>query len=242
MRILLILLALLLCKYSISQISSGGTPYSFNQTENFIAADGYETIVLPESKFSYGLTAGMGYNFTELTEASPLNFSLGLRTEIKLGDRIDLRTGVFAIQTGGKEASGNCYECVGCYCPTYTEYDFTFISVPINLKYTLSENKGRQYYVSLGLMPYFASRSVRRANFPEPTEGQRWVPEIGEININGYLFKRILNINCSPGMEFNITEKMMLQAELEVKYGLMEVTSSADDMFSVMINISLLHF
>ena len=197
---------------------------------------------LAQSKFNYGLTAGMGYNFTELTAASPLNFSLGLRGEFNLSERVDLRTGVFAIQTGGRESLGGCYECGGCYCPDYTEYDFTFISVPINLKYTLSENEGKQYYVAFGLMPYFASRSVRRANFPAPTGNERLVSEIGEINTNGYLFERILNINCSPGMEFNISEKMMLQAELEVKYGLMEIGSSADDMFSAMISISWVHF
>lgn len=194
-----------------------------------------------QSNFSYGLTGGAGYNFTKLEKALNLNFSLGLRCEFKLGERADLRTGILAIQTGAREAPEGCLFALNVYCPEYTEYNFTFISVPINLKYDFVQGEERQYYLSFGFQPYFASRSVRKAYYPEP-EGLQQKPGLNVSQINGYIYQRLLNFNCSPGIEFNISEKSKLQVELEIKYSLIEATSSIDDMFSAGIRFSLLHF
>lgn len=192
-----------------------------------------------QNKLSYGAVIGAGYNFTKLENASPASFSFGLRIEGRLNEKMKFRTGLVLLQTGSREAPEFCLNCGVCYCPTYAEFDFTFISIPLNLRYNLLENEKKRYYISLGVLPYFASISVFRGGNPEPLESER--PAIGKSNVNVYLYHRLLNINLSPGVEFTINEKAVLQIELEIRYALMYIGSGADDMFAAMVTISIIH-
>lgn len=206
-----------------------------------------------QSKFSYGLTGGAGYNFTKLEEASNLNFSLGLRGEFKISEKTDFRTGLSANKTGSRDATIWCWLCASCYCGIYTEYDFTFLSIPLNLKYHIINKEKSSYYISGGITPYYIYKDIVKKHFPGPEKGDRYV-EVGKsvisaktydspwgpVNANRY---RLLNFNLNPGIEFRLCNHFIFQGEVQLKYSLMRVGSyyGIDNMFTSGIVFSILY-
>jgi hypothetical protein len=205
------------------------------------------SIIASNAQFApkLGVITDFGYNLTGFEKALQYNGSVGFRYERLLHNKLDVRIDAKVSATGRKRAVSTSRTCASCYVADYTEYNFLFLQVPLNLRYNFKDIEAGRFYATGGIMPsiIIKDRVEYHAPHPLPTQSdyiRTGQPEFTEYTAMSVYSLSWVHLNLAGGFEYALGKKYALQAEIQCYYTSMNVLEFADDMVTLGVGLAFL--
>lgn len=202
-------------------------------------------ISLAQFEPRHGFFLDGGYNLPGFNKAFPIGASAGYRFERPIDKKYDLRIEGKIRYTGSKLGIRDHAECTNCYDPDYKEYDFLFLQAPIGIKQEMEKKEDYIIYISGAIIPTIIIKDKLRYLHPQPEENEIYHLEPNQSEFTKHYIGSTyslqwLHLNFSGGIEMELEDDWILQAELQCYYSSMNLLSFKDDMLTFGIGVAFM--